>query len=135
MCAYRLNSSCFCDETVFEALGTTFFSSYAFSFCFSCRILERHKDIRIIVRNQPHNSCAGVSNFLKIISNYLLPLLLTYYCILAYMAVQADNIALDLMGKGADKHVLLYRHVYTQRIKGIILELTINKQYYGFDTN
>lgn len=36
--AYFLNFSNPCDEVVFKARGAAIFSSYSFSFCFSCRI-------------------------------------------------------------------------------------------------
>lgn len=37
------------------------------------------------------------------ISHYLLPLLLTYYCVLANVTVQADNITFELIYKERDK--------------------------------
>ena len=42
-----------------------------------------------------------------LIASYLLPLLLTYHCILANVTVQAYNITLQLMIKGREKNVMI----------------------------
>lgn len=45
------------------------------------------------------------------ISYYLLLLLLTYYCILANVTVQADNVTLQLNGKGRERNSYLYTKI------------------------
>lgn len=42
-----------------------------------------------------------------VVSFYLLPLLLAYHCILANVTVQAYNIALQLIGKGREKNLII----------------------------
>lgn len=47
---------------------------------------------------------ASITNWALIgIWHYLLPLFLTYYCILANVTVQADHITFQLTGKERDK--------------------------------
>lgn len=48
MHAYLLNSACFWEEIKLEALGPMFVSSYAFSFCFNCRIFKMQKNIKML---------------------------------------------------------------------------------------
>lgn len=70
------------------------------------------KNIEITVRNQimvtvEMRSFKYGGKMLKIKKVYLLPLLLTYHCILAYVTVQAYNITLQLICKSKEKNVMI----------------------------
>lgn len=48
------------------------------------------------------NGIFTVTVVVSVVSLYLLPLLLTYHCVLAYVTVQADDITLQLIGEGRE---------------------------------
>lgn len=47
-----------------------------------------------------------------VVSYYLLPLFLTYHCILANVTVQAYNITLQLIGEGREENHLKAIHTF-----------------------
>lgn len=116
-----------------------FFSSYAFSFCFSCRIFRVQENIEMAVRNEPQifsvqrndgdsqNVIFKLTMVASVVSHYLLPLLLTYYCVLAYVTVQADDITLQLIGEGRETKQCL-KFIHLESISAFNSELKMTTQ-------